>query len=301
MNAHWPIRRLGDIFEIARGGSPRPIERFITDDPAGLNWIKIGDATGGGKFIETTKEKIKREGLSKTRFVNAGDFLLTNSMSFGRPYILATDGCIHDGWLVLKAHDRSLVDQDYFYHLLGSDAVYQKFASRASGSTVKNLNTEIVSSVEIKLPPFEEQQRIAAVLDKADALRRRRKYALDLLDDLGQSIFLQMFGDPESNPKRWKRGRIGDLLEETQYGTGDKAGEVGKIPILRMGNITYKGRTDFKGLKYIDLRDDDVEKFTVRRGDILFNRTNSADLVGKTAVFDRDEMLHLRDILFVPE
>jgi type I restriction enzyme S subunit len=156
--------------------------------------IKIGDATGSGKFIKTTKEKIKPEGLTKTRFVNAGDFLLTNSMSFGRPYILATDGCIHDGWLVLKALDRNLVDQDYFYHLLGSNEIFQRLASRASGSTVKNLNTEIVSSVEIPLPPLDEQRRIAAILDKADALRRKRRLALELLDGLVQSFFLEMFG-----------------------------------------------------------------------------------------------------------
>jgi type I restriction enzyme S subunit len=209
---HWPVRRLGDIFEIARGGSPRPIEKFITDDPAGLNWIKIGDATASGKFIEATKEKIRPEGLSKTRLVNAGDFLLTNSMSFGRPYIMATNGCIHDGWLVLKPNDRSLIDQDYFYHLLGSDAIYNKFAARASGSTVKNLNTEIVSEIEIRLPPIDEQRRIAAILDKADALRRKRERALGLLDSLTQSIFLEMFGDPIEHP-RYPTRRLNELVD----------------------------------------------------------------------------------------
>ena len=194
MSVHWQAKRLGEIFEIARGGSPRPIENFITADEDGLNWIKIGDATGGGKYIKSTKEKIRREGLNKTRFVDAGDFLLTNSMSFGRPYILAINGCIHDGWLVLKAKDRSLIDENYFYHLLSSNEVYQTFASRAGGSTVKNLNTEIVGSVEVSLPPLEEQRRIAAILDEADALRRKRKRAFDLLGSLTQSIFQEMFG-----------------------------------------------------------------------------------------------------------
>jgi type I restriction enzyme, S subunit len=289
VNTHWPTRRLGEIFEIARGGSPRPIEKYITDDPNGLNWIKIGDATASGKFIEATKEKIRPEGLSKTRFVNTGDFVLTNSMSFGRPYIMATDGCIHDGWLVLKPQNQSLVYQDYFYHLLGSDEVYKKLAARASGSTVKNLNTAIVSTVEIVLPPLDEQRRIAAILDRADALRRKRKQALELSNSLERSIFLEMFGSPESNPKGWKWGQIGDLLQETQYGTSERAGEKGKYPILRMGNITSDGRISFEDLKYIDLNDKDLDKFTLRRGDILFNRTNSSDLVGKTAVFDRDE------------
>jgi hypothetical protein len=200
LNAHWAIKRLDEIFEIARGGSPRPIEKFLTNDPTGLNWIKISDATASGKFIKVTKEKIKPEGLSKSRFVSSGDFLLTNSMSFGRPYIMATDGCIHDGWLVLKPYNRNTVDQGYFYHLLGSDSIYQTLSARASGSTVKNLNREIVSSVEVKLPPLDEQRRIAAILDKADALRHRRKSTIDLLESLTWSIFLEMFGDLDRYP-----------------------------------------------------------------------------------------------------
>ena len=181
MNAHWTVKRLGEIFEIARGGSPRPIEKFLTNDSTGLNWIKIGDATASGKFIKVTKEKIKPEGLSKSRFVSSGDFLLTNSMSFGRPYIMATDGCIHDGWLVLKPHDRKLVDQDYFYHLLGSNTIYEMLSARASGSTVKNLNTEIVSSVEIKLPPLDEQ-RLAELVDVSRQLVRVRKHCQTLTE-----------------------------------------------------------------------------------------------------------------------
>lgn len=210
MNAHWPVKRLGEVFEIARGGSPRPIEMFVTKDPDGLNWIKIGDASASGKYIEKTKEKIKREGLSKTRYVEPGDFLLTNSMSFGRPYIMATDGCIHDGWLVLKPRNRESVYPDYFYHLLGSDAVYGQFAARAGGSTVKNLNSEIVSSIEVKLPPFDEQRRIAAILDKADALRRKRKRALELLDDASNHAL-------ELHIDRLAKGKLRKLGESLEF------------------------------------------------------------------------------------
>jgi type I restriction enzyme, S subunit len=181
------------------------------------------------------------------------------------------------------------VDPIYFSHYFRTQAYRQRISSLAAGANINNLKNEHLDGLEIPLPPLDEQRRTAAILDKADALRRRRKRSLDLLDDLTQSIFLEMFGDPEKNPKGWKRGRISDLLEETQYGTSEKAGAVGKYPILRMGNITSDGRTDFEDLKYIDLSDKDLDKFTLRRGDILFNRTNSADLVGKTAVFDRDE------------
>ena len=98
----WVTRKLGDVCRIARGGSPRPIEKFLTNDPSGINWIKIGDASASGKYIYKTEEKIIPEGVKRSRMVYDGDFLLSNSMSFGRPYILRTTGCIHDGWLVLS-------------------------------------------------------------------------------------------------------------------------------------------------------------------------------------------------------
>jgi type I restriction enzyme S subunit len=122
----WPIHKLDEIFDIARGGSPRPIDQFITDDDDGVNWIMIGDASNSSKFIRHTKKKIRPSGVVKSRLVKPGDFLLTNSMSFGRPYILDTHGCIHDGWLVLSSKIKN-VDQDYFYHLLGSPAIFREF------------------------------------------------------------------------------------------------------------------------------------------------------------------------------
>lgn len=184
---------LGDIFEIARGGSPRPIDAFITDDSDGVNWISIRDASNSSKYITKTEKKILPSGVSKSRLVKPGDFLLTNSMSFGRPYILQTSGCIHDGWLVLSG-DQKIIDQDYFYHLLGSDLIYRKFVSIAAGAVVKNLNSDLVRNVMVPLPPLAEQRRIAAILDKADALRAKRREAIAKLDQLLQSVFLEMFG-----------------------------------------------------------------------------------------------------------
>ena len=122
----WMYERLGNICSIARGGSPRPIENYLTDDENGLNWIKIGDTEQGGKYIYSTKEKIRPEGLSKTRYVCSGDFLLTNSMSFGRPYILRTNGCIHDGWLVIGGIEIAF-HQDYLYYMLSSSIMYNAY------------------------------------------------------------------------------------------------------------------------------------------------------------------------------
>lgn len=161
----WEWVRLGFISDIARGGSPRPISEYITTSDDGLNWIKISDSDIGGKYITQTKEKIKKEGLSKTRYVEAGDFLLTNSMSFGRPYILKTSGCIHDGWLVIH-FNKWILDENYLYYLLSSSLVFTQFKNMVLGSVVKNLKTESVQSLIVPLPPLAEQRRIVAKVDE---------------------------------------------------------------------------------------------------------------------------------------
>ena len=181
MSSCWPIVPLEEIFEIARGGSPRPIDKFLTEDPDGVNWVMIGDATDGGKYINSTKKRIRKEGMKKSRMVKPGDFLLTNSMSFGRPYIMNTSGCIHDGWLVLSPRDNN-VSRDFFYYLLGSDFVYSEFVRRAAGATVKNLNIDLVRSVRVPLPPLSEQQRIAKLLDRVETLRVKHRVALKELE-----------------------------------------------------------------------------------------------------------------------
>ena len=237
----WQQVKLGDIFEIARGGSPRPIDQYITDDPNGLNWISIKDASNSSKYIFKTEKKIKSEGLHKTRLVYPDDFLLTNSMSFGRPYIMKTTGCIHDGWLVLSA-DKSKVDTDFFYHLLGSDFMYRKFVGLAAGAVVKNLNTELVKSVTVPLPPLEEQSRIASILDQADEIRQKRQQAIEKLDRLLQATFIEMFGDPVSNPKGWESSTLG---EQCDVGTGSTPSRqnadyfIGNIPWVKSTEVDW--------------------------------------------------------------
>ena len=195
---NWPQVQLKKIFDIARGGSPRPIEKYITEDADGINWISIGDASESSKYIYKTKRRIDRSGLSKSRLVSDGDLLLTNSMSFGRPYIMRTSGCIHDGWLVLAP--KMPVDPDFFYHILGSSDIYRKFSQLAAGATVKNLNIDLVKDVAVQLPPLDEQRRIAAILDQTDDLRRKRRAALDRLDELAPASFTEDYGDPIQNP-----------------------------------------------------------------------------------------------------
>ena len=160
------IKKLGDVCKIQRGGSPRPISAYITDDSDGLNWIKIGDADES-MYITKTEEKIKKEGLNKTRQVYVGDLLLSNSMSFGRPYILAINGCIHDGWLVLHL-DRNQISPIYLCSYLRQEATYKEMAKLAAGGVVNNLNSEIVKILPTIVPPIKDQLRYEDFLSQAD-------------------------------------------------------------------------------------------------------------------------------------
>ena len=142
---NWVWTTLNEVCEVARGGSPRPIKDYLTTNEDGINWIKIGDTDKDGKYINSTKEKIIPEGVHRSRFVHKGDFLLTNSMSFGRPYILNIDGCIHDGWLVISPFANTYVTE-FLYYLLSSSFAYDQFADAASGGVVSNLNSDKVAN-----------------------------------------------------------------------------------------------------------------------------------------------------------
>ena len=212
MKEGWEYKKLGEVCRIERGGSPRPIKDFITNSPDGLNWIKIGDTDPQGKYIYSTKEKIKPEGLRKSRWVEVDEFLLSNSMSFGRPYILKTNGCIHDGWLVLRDYQNSLII-DYFYYLLISPHVQNQFRTKAQGSTVSNLNTDRVADVNIAFPPLSEQQSIVDYLDSAfakiDAMKANAEKALNEAKALFQVSLKEMLEPKEG----WEEKLLPEISE----------------------------------------------------------------------------------------
>ena len=201
MRLNWDYKKIGDICTVERGGSPRPIDDYITDSPDGINWIKIGDTTDS-MFITSTAQKIIPEGAKKSRYVQPGDFLLSNSMSFGRPYILKIDGCIHDGWLVLRDNE-GLFDKRFLYYCLSAKPTYEKFKMMAVGGVVNNLNSEMVRKVEVPVPAITEQSDIADLLDKTNSLIEKRKQQLSALDDLIKARFVEMFGDFKTNPMGW--------------------------------------------------------------------------------------------------
>jgi type I restriction enzyme S subunit len=167
-----------------------------------------------------------------------------------------------------------------------------------TGSAQPKLNKKNLDGIKVPLPLLDEQKRIAAILDKADAIRCKRQQAIQLADDFLRAVFLDMFGDPVTNPKSFPVGTIRDFVETANYGSSGKASETeGEYPMLRMGNITYQGAWDFTNLKYIDLSDKDKPKYLTQKGDLLFNRTNSKELVGKTAVFEDEKPMAIAGYL----
>ena len=160
--------KLGAVSRIARGASPRPIRQFITDS-TGVPWIKIGDVPPGGKHITSTVQHITEDGATRSRRIKPGDFVLSNSMSFGRPFISKIDGCIHDGWLVISDYEKTF-DQDFLYHVLRSSPIQKDFTQRAGSGTVRNLNSTIVGETLVPAPPIDQQRDIVDLLDKFDLL-----------------------------------------------------------------------------------------------------------------------------------
>ena len=165
----WEQRKFNELVIIERGGSPRPIDKFITNDANGLNWVKIGDAPQQGNYITKTAEKIIPEGLSKTREVHPGDLILSNSMSFGKPYIMAINGCIHDGWLLIRDTNK-VFDLKFLCQMLGAEQMLSQYKALAAGSTVNNLNKELVGNTNVTVPNIKEQQQIGEYFSNLDNL-----------------------------------------------------------------------------------------------------------------------------------
>lgn len=190
----WTIKPLGTMCEVVRGGSPRPIMNYLTTSPTGVNWLKIGDVVETDKYFTRAAERIKLEGTTKSRKVERGDLLLSNSMSFGRAFITLIDGYIHDGWLRLRSDERVL-DKEYLYYFLLSPFAQNQFKSVATGSVVANLKSETVKALEVLLPPLPEQKRIAAILSSLDDKIELNNKINANLEQQAQAVFTAWFAE----------------------------------------------------------------------------------------------------------
>lgn len=209
-------KKLGEIATVLRGASPRPIKKYITNDSDGVNWIKIGDVPVGSKYITQSEEKITKEGTEKSRYVRKGDFILSNSMSFGRPYILAIDGCIHDGWLSIS-NFKDVFLSDYLYYLLSSSAIQQEMKKRASfGGAVQNLNADIVKALDAS-PELRSKRQlietfIAGVNDVDDVMAEWNTYVSEQREkELAKIIQEEKLKEPETRKYLANAFRDGEI------------------------------------------------------------------------------------------
>ncbi|MEG5036053.1 restriction endonuclease subunit S [Microcoleus sp. AT3-D2] len=247
-----------------------------------IPWVKSGELRES--IITETEERVTEEALAETslKIAPKGSVLVAMyGANVGRVGILGINATTNQAVCYLIP-EKDKADSRYVFHALQQKL--PEFISRSVGGAQPNISQQIIRATKILLPPLEEQKRIAQILDRAEELRSKRREAIAQLDSLTQAIFIEMFGDPVTNPKGFTLRKIKDLLESASYGTSEKSSSEGEFPVLRMNNITRTGEIDLTDLKYMDLADRQKERYLVRSGDVLFNRTNSAELVGKTAI-----------------
>ena len=229
--------KLGDVVSISRGASPRPIQNYLTDEEDGIPWIKIGDVSTNSKYITSTDERITREGAKKSRFLKKGTFILSNSMSFGRPYILGIDGCIHDGWISICYFEASL-NSDFLYYLLRSSDVQGYWISKAnSGGAVANLNSDIVRSTPIPLPPLPVQEAIVNILDRFTVYAAELQAELQARQQQYNYYCDTLLSFEGREDVQWKK--LGEVLK-IKNGRDYKHLNNGNVPVYGSGGVmTY--------------------------------------------------------------
>lgn len=268
---------LGSICEVVRGGSPRPIIDYITEDDDGVNWLKIGDVSETDKYFTHANEKIKPSGISKTRPVVAGDLILSNSMSFGRAFITLIDGYIHDGWLRLRC-DTSKIDKEYLYYFLTSSIAQNQFKAVATGSVVNNLKADTVKATQIALPTLAEQKKIATVLSMIDEKIVINNAVNRNLLDQGRALYEDLISKYEINAK------LSDLISSIETGSRPKGGaQESGVPSIGAEKIESFGVYDYSGEKYIS--EEFFEKSKrghILSGDVLLYKDGA--YTGKTSM-----------------
>lgn len=276
--------RLSDIYNLQMGKTPsRDNEAYWKEGE--YEWISIADLSKCEKYISQTKEKISKKAVeaSGIHIIPAETVIMSFKLSIGK--VAITQKALFSNEAIMAFIDKKVVSisPQYAYYLFSAQKWDAGTNRAVMGST---LNKATLSQYRVLIHDVQTQAEIVERLDKLSDLIKHRRQELQKLDDLVKSQFIEMFGDPVLNPYNWPIVKIGEIAKDVRYGTSKPAVDGGRYPYLRMNNLTYEGFLDLSNLKYIDIPDDEIEKCIVRKGDILFNRTNSIDLVGKTCVFD---------------
>jgi len=277
----WKIKKVGDLCNIRRGASPRPIQNFLSNK--GMPWIKISDATAShSRFIDHTEHYIKEEGISHSVSVFPGDLILSNSATPGLPKFLTINACIHDGWLLLRD---LTVDKNFLYYFLLNER--EKICAFASGSVFRNLKTDILRDHAITLPKSRSEQKlIAKILSDLDTKIELNNKMNKALETIGHVLFKKWFID--EGKKEWKEGKLDEVLETIESGKRPKGGIDSNlkqgIPSIGAENINGLGYYDYSSTKFIEKEFfNSMKTGKIKSGDVLLYKDGAK--IGRKSLF----------------
>ena len=282
---------LSELFTLQMGKTPSRDNSSYWEKSEN-SWISIADLTNSGKYISNTKETLSDSAVAESgiKKIPANTVIMSFKLSLGK--VAITEKAMYSNEAIMAFIDKGVekISPEYLYYLLRSKDWSKGTNKAVMGAT---LNKATLSTTKIQLHEYDNQLEIVNMLNRVSSSIELRQQQLTKLDELVKARFVEMFGTYPDNPFGWNTGKIQDVVSDVRYGSSRPAVEGGKYPYLRMNNITYAGELDLTDTKRIDVPDNELDKCTVRRGDVLFNRTNSKELVGKTCVYNRDDMMVL--------
>lgn len=246
----------------------------------------------GLEHLDSGSLKVTRFGsevapIGEKLVMHKGDVLFGKRRAYQKKVAIAPfDGIFSAHGMVLRPRE-DVIDKSFFPLFISSDYFLDAAIKISVGSLSPTINWRDLKTLEFELPDLATQRKLAETLWSINDTMEAYKKLISATDELVKSQFIEQFGLPDNNVKGYPLGRIGDVVSDVHYGTSAKASDNGKYVYIRMNNITYEGALDLSDIKRIDVADSEIENYIVRYGDVLFNRTNSRDLVGKTCVFDR--------------
>jgi len=289
----WKWEKFGDIAEERLIGLVRGSKEQHPNKP--YPYIKMDSIQVDGSLnlalaakVDATEAEVKRYSLRK------GDFLFNTRNSHELVGKTAVFRLTDEDWLynnnIMRVRFNESIDSDYINLAFHTHLIQKQLeAAKSKTTSVCAIYDYQLVNVRVPLPPLEEQRRIAEILDRADAIRRKRQEAIRLTEELLRSAFLEMFGDPVTNPKNWSTVELGSQVSELRYGTSVKCHDKkkdGDLPILRIPNIIGE-QISWDDLKYTQLTSNEVAKLLLIPGDLLFVRTNgNPEYIGRCAVFE---------------
>lgn len=283
------------MVRLFRGSSPRPIIEYLTtDNEEGVNWVKIGDVPTSGRIITSTEEKITKEGAKKSRHVYVGDLILSNSMSYGLPYIMGIEGCIHDGWFVLRDYEQNF-NKDYLCNLLISDIVQKQYKKIAAGGVVQNISSDLVNSVYISIPSLDEQRKIAGLLSLIDERIATQNKIIDklqsLIKGLNNHLYQQYGNEIETS--------FADLGVSYSGLSGKTATDFGSgKPFITYLNVYSNNVIEETSYQYVRMGENEKQNI-VRYGDVLFTLSSETpEEVGIGSVYLGNQEVYLNSFCF---